>query len=137
MPVIPVIGEGADPTELEVNRLNTTAFIRANLSLVTLTPRTRARTGDGYAWTEGADRPTQMMRLIDQSSAGGPTLGSVRAPDGRQREIDFHLLGEWDAEVGIYDCWTDESGLRWEVIDLFPRNGYETRAMVARYGEAT
>lgn len=134
MPIIPLIAEGASLDELAVNRLNTSVFIAAAPAIVTLIPRTR----DGYDWVDGTARPGQIMRLIDQSSttdpSGGPAPGAAKVTDGIEADVtqtDFFLLGEWDAEIAVWDRWTDSAGRRWEVLDLFPPNGYETRAVVA------
>lgn len=134
MPIIPLIAEGASLDELAVNRLNTSAFIAAAPTIVTLIPRTR----DGYDWSDGTARPGQIMRVIDQSSttdpSGGPAPGAAKVTDGIEADVaqtDFFLLGEWDAEIAVHDWWTDSTGRQWEVLDMFPPNGYETRAVVA------
>ena len=125
-----------DANELAMHRANTQAFIAANPSTLTLTPRTKQKTGGGTAWIYGTPRPAQVMRLIDQSSTSGPTPGSVRAADGIQRRVTYQLLGTWDATIGLYDTWTDAQGFVWTVDDLIPDNGYERRAEVSRYGES-
>lgn len=122
--------------ELSAHRSVTDAFIAANPSTVTLTPRERVKTGSGTKLVEGLARPPQVMRIIDQSSPKGPTPGMVIAGDGKQRKVEYQLLGRWDALVGLYDVFTDPQGIRWEVAEILPDNGYERRAQVIRYGEA-
>jgi hypothetical protein len=134
VPVIPPISAGPSPIELEVNRANTAAFINANPVMVTLVPRVRSQSGEGEVWSETAPRVAQKVRLIDQSSAAGPTPGILSSLDGRQRTLEFFLLGEYDAEFGMNDRWTDGDGATWEILDLLPFNGYERRARVVRYG---
>lgn len=136
MPVIPQITQGLSATELKLNRTNTEAFIDANPTLVTLIPRRREKTGTGTRLVDLAARPTQRMRLIDQTRTYGPEPGSAVGADGKQRKIEYQLLGLWDAEVGLYDYWIDEMGVKYEVVDLLPDMGYERRAQVIRYGES-
>lgn len=45
------------------------------------------------------------------------------------------LLGAYDAQIGLYDVWTDTQGNSWQVTDLLPYNGYERRASVIKFGE--
>ncbi len=124
-----------DAAELEVNRLNTTAFIDANPLVVTLIPRERVSDGEGTRMIDQAPRAPQKMRMIDQSYFRGPVPGTLTGADGIQRKVAFQLLGDWDATVGLYDYWIDEEGIRCEVADLLPFNKYEVRAQVIRYGE--
>lgn len=135
MPIIPYATPGLSALELQVNRSNTSAFIAANPSSVTLVPRTRQTTGEGTVWIDGTPRPVQTVRIIDQSSGGGPTPGTTTSADGQQRRVDWMMVGEWNAEFGQNDRWTGDDGATWEVTDLLPFNGYERRAMVVRYGE--
>lgn len=134
MPIIPVIPEGQSSEELEINRLNTAAFISANPVMVILVPRTRVNDGEGTRWTELPARPAQTLRIIDQSSARGPVPGTLRSSDGIERRVEFQLLGKFDATFGVYDHWTDDNGKDWEIADLLPDNGYEKRAQVIRHG---
>ncbi len=124
-----------DPAELEVNRFNTKAFIDANPTSLILTPRTRQDNGEGSSWVDGTPRPVQVVSLIDQSYFRGPVPGTLLSADGTQRQVDYQLLLEHDGQVGLFDYWIDGEGVRWEVLDLLPFNGYERRAKVARYGE--
>jgi hypothetical protein len=125
----------ASAGELQVNRVNTEAFIAANPSYVALIPRTATKTGEGILYVDGPPRASQRFRLIDQSSTNGPQPGSIVGADGTQRRVDYQLLGKFDAIVGLNDYWVDAAGIRWEVAELLPDNGYERRARVVRYGE--
>lgn len=124
--------------ELEINRINTLAFISANPVSIDLIPRVQSSNGDGTVWIDGPARSSQVMRLIDQSNAGGPNPGVFVTLDGKQREVEFHLLGGHNAVVEPYDYWlewvTNGTAVKWEVLDVFPPNGYEVRARVGRYG---
>lgn len=130
MPVIPPATPGPTAAELATQRLLTNQFIAANPSVLTLIPRERVKTGSGVKWDDQDPRPVQVGRLIDLS--GTATLVTA---DGRQRQQTFQLLLPWDGEVGLYDYWNDSEGIRHEVSDLLPDNGYERRATVVRYAE--
>ena len=120
--------------ELRTQRKNTKAFIDADPLRLTLTPRGSVRTSSGaYAQEAQPERPLQTFKLIMQSPAGSSI--EQRTEDGTERQVDYILLGEWDAEVQPGDYWNDESGQRWEVKAIVPRNGYETRAVVEAHGK--
>jgi hypothetical protein len=120
--------------EIAVKRRNTNAFIGANRLSVVLIPRVPVQTGSGTRWADQTPRSPQVVRLIDQSSAGGPNPGTVAGADGKQRKVEFQMIGNWDAVFGLYDYWMD-AGTRLEVAELLPYNGYERRAQVVRYGQ--
>lgn len=122
--------------ELKAQRRITAAFIQVNPTQITLSAYRRVNSGTGAKYLKEKDRKQQTFRIIDQSSISGPQPGTVLASDGKQRKIECQLLGEHDVEIGLYDRWTDERGVIWEVADLFMDNGYERRAQVVRYGEA-
>lgn len=136
MPVIPQIQQGLSEAELKVQRANTVAFIDANPVLIELVPQTLQKTGTGTKYLPGPKRPAQKVRLIDQTRTFGPDPGTAVGADGKQRKLQFQLLLLWDGEVGLHDFWVDADGIRWEVGDLLPDQGYERRAMVMRYGES-
>jgi hypothetical protein len=125
-----------DAAELEVHRSNTRYFISVNPTSLVLIPRTRVISSTGVTLVDGAPRAAQIVRLIDQSSTSGPQPGEARASDGKQRTVQYQLLGEHDAVWGLYDHWRDAQGVHWEIADMIPDNGYERRARVVRYGES-
>lgn len=118
--------------ELKALRAGTVAFIKANPVQITLTPRKRIKSGTGVTFQDQPVRDEQTLCLIDQSTARSPVPGVVQTSDGRERMVEFILLGRWDAEVELWDTWTDASGV-WEVAQVFPANGYELRAAVVRH----
>jgi hypothetical protein len=120
--------------ELQMNRKNTKAFIAADPVVVTLQTRTPVRSAiGGWITEEGEPRAPQTFKLIMQSPAGGSL--EQRTEDGTEREVDFILLGLWDAEIDIGDWWEDENDNIWEVRALVPSNGYETRAVIEAHGK--
>lgn len=135
MPTVPIIEEGWDPDELNMLRYNTSAFIAAHPSVIELTPRERVRAGTGLSFVDGEPRPAQVLRVIDQSSSRSASPGLVTGSDGKERQAEHQVLGDWDAEIGLYDWWASAEGFRFEVAELLPYNGYERRALVVRYGQ--
>lgn len=117
--------------ELKALRVGTIAFIAANPTDLALIPRKRIKTGTGTTFQDQPARKVQRLCLIDQSSARSPQPGLIQTSDGRERLVDFILLGTHDAVVELWDYWVDASGT-WEVAQLFPANGYEVRAAVVR-----
>jgi hypothetical protein len=125
-----------DPAlEQEVNRLNTEAFISSHATEVVFIPMAFSVTGTGTQWTPGEPREPQVVRIVDQSWMRGGVPGMVRARDGQQRKVEYQVVARHDAEMELYDFFTDADGIKWEVAELLPDNGYERRAQVIRYGE--
>lgn len=127
--VLLILGPSAGK-ELDIQRRATTAFIAARPSLIALRPRAKVKSGSGVRWTDLAARPAQVVRLIEVTAGAGP----IRTADGAQNQDAFQLLVEWDGSVGPNDYWVDSDGIRWEVTDILPHNGYEIRAEVTRLG---
>jgi hypothetical protein len=120
--------------ELRVNRLNTDAFIASDPLRVALRTRGRSRTDSGaFASPAAAERPEQVFKLIMQSPAGSSI--EQRTEDGTERQVDFILLGSWNAAIEVGDFWEDDLANRFEVKAVVPRNGYETRAVVEAHGK--
>lgn len=119
------------PDELTVQRKLTHAFILTQPVQITLTPRSKVKMpAGGFVWQSQAPRAIQTMRLIEPSNSGPkPTVTA----DGIEREVDFILLGEHDATIGLFDIFS-HAGYDWEIVQLYHHNGWETRASVARYG---
>jgi hypothetical protein len=74
-----------------------------------------------------------VFKLIMQSPAGSAI--EQRTEDGTERQVDFVLLGEWNAVIAVGDWWEDGLGNRWEVRALIPGNNYESRAVVEAHGK--
>jgi hypothetical protein len=122
-------------TELAVNRRNTLRFIAARPFVLQLVPSISARTETGgTAFSDGPLRSAQTLRLIEQASAYGNSPGLLPAQDGKQRRVRYQLLGGYDATIAVGDHWVDGNGVRFEVVELLPYNGYERRGQVVQYG---
>jgi hypothetical protein len=121
-------------SELAVNRRNTLRFIAARPIVLRLTTTVTNRTETGgVALSDGPLRTAQTLRLIEQASAYGNSPGLLPAQDGKQRRVRFQLLGAYDSEIAVGDHWID-AGVRFEVVELLPFNGYERRGQVVQYG---
>jgi len=123
-----------NPEELRVNRINTRAFIRADPIQIALKTRVPVRSATGgFSQSAGTPRALQTFKLIMQSPAGSSL--EQRTEDGTERQVDYILLGEYNAQVYVGDWWEDGNGNVWEVRALVPANGYETRAVVEAHGK--
>lgn len=125
-------GDGLPPEtpELQAQRSLTSYFIGTQSVTVQLVPRRKVkRPSGGFVWEAQIPRDVQTMRLIEPSGPALPYMGS----DGVVRNMEFMLLGEWDAYLGQFDIFTLHSR-EWEVAELFHFNGYERRAAVIKYG---
>lgn len=128
-----------DPTELELHRLNTEAFINVKPTAIALIPQTKVETASGgYKFQDGPTRDPQVFRIIELGANQAPPI--VRLTDGTQREASFWLLGKFDAAVQIDDRWdaVDPATGRlrkWLVGDIVRPNGYEVRGLVVERGK--
>jgi hypothetical protein len=120
--------------ELKMHRVNTTAFIGHRPTSVILVPIEKVDTpAGGYKVNDLPPRDPQTFRIIELGQSSTPPV--LQLTDGSQREAEFWLLGEHDAQIAIGDHWTAIDGRHWEVGDLVRSNDYETRALVAERGK--
>lgn len=123
------------PTELAINRINTKYFIDARPSVLSLIPTIRTKTGSGgFRLADGVPRAAQVLRVIEQASAYGNNPGLLNAQDGQQRKVTYQLLGEYNAAMEVGDHFLDSNGIRSEIAELLPYNGYERRGRLVTYG---
>jgi hypothetical protein len=123
-----------DAEELRINRINTEAFIDADPTLIVLKTRMAERTpSGGFTLIEDVPRMPQFFKLVMTSPAGGSI--EQRTEDGTERQVDFQLIGAWDAQIAVGDYWDDVRDQRWEVKAMIPDNGYEKRAVVEAHGK--
>jgi hypothetical protein len=119
--------------EIKLNRSNTTRFIDANPADIVLIPQHRIRsTTGGYSVVQESPRTPQTMRIIDISSSYQVSQPPQRTLDGVERTVEFILLADYTAAMSLHDTWTDDRGT-WEIVQMFPDNGYERRAELVRY----
>lgn len=125
------VPDGFVSQELAVNRDLTTWFIAASPIWLRVTPVKKQKTGaGGTALVNLPERVPQKMRLISMSASQKPKI----TDDGIEREIDLTLLGEWDCQLDVGDWWVDGEGLKYEIVEMVPFNGYEVRALVVKSG---
>ena len=121
-------------TEARVQRANTAAFIAANPISLELIPTTRTKTAaGGFLGSDGQRRVAQTFRLVEQTHTFGNAPGRLRTPDGTQERVDYMLVGAYDSVMEVGDYWTDADGVRFEILELMPFNGYERRGQVRKY----
>lgn len=121
----------SNTTELEVDRRNTAAFIDADPTVLVLTPRIQQKTTTGgFQWVDQPPRDPQRFKIIESNSRART---DVRVIGGTQHQVEFTLLGNWNAVIGAHDIF-EYRGSEWEVLSLEYFNGYEQRAAVIRYG---
>lgn len=88
--------------ELEINRLNTRAFIDADPVVLVLTPNVKQKTaGGGKKMMPGTARLPQKFRMIPQ----GDVQPSVQTPDGIQLTPTFVLMGDWLVDMERWDTF--------------------------------
>ena len=119
--------------ELELLRKQTLAFIRTNLTVLSLVPRGNIEADDGgRIFTDLPPRPAQEFRLIPQTDGER----ARKDDNGESNQYPFILLAPWDATIHELDFWEEpETEMRWEIDSLVHFNGYERKAMVTAYGE--
>lgn len=129
MPAIPEIPSG----ELVMHRRITAEFISASQVVLALTPRSRVRTASGgWTWVTGTTRPLQNFKLIEPREPASP----ITTADGVVRRIDFEILGNWNAVMEVGDVFNYD-GAQWEIIELYPFNGWEMRGVVVRRNDGS
>ena len=122
----------SDDITMQTLRDSTTWFIATDSVTIALTPRVKIPKPGGAAdWVNGTPRAPQKFMLIAEPAFGGV----VESGDGRQRQYNYVLVGEWDAVIEPGDWWVDSSGQHWEVVGMIPYNGYETKAGVHSIGK--
>jgi hypothetical protein len=89
-----------NPTELEVNRRTTRAFIAADPVSLALVPYAQHRTASGgLKQVAGTPRSAQQFRLIPLQDV----MPQIQTPDGVQLTPQFVLMGAWNCEVERWD----------------------------------
>lgn len=125
-----------DSTERDIHRENTLAFIAENPVNLVLTPvDERVRIEGGFRDVPGTARPSQTFRIIELGMTS--QVPTVRTQDGRDRKVEFWLLGAHDAAVAVGDTWKDGNRL-WEIGEIMDQGQaplYETRCVVVEHGK--
>lgn len=118
--------------EQVVNRRLTKRFIDTSPRNIRLIPYYRLEDDmGGWRYVKGDIRPTQTFRFIESGNRGTNAATNATGTDGILREIEFEMVGEHCVDVTLYDRFTYE-GVEYEVVQIWPDNGWEKRASVVR-----
>lgn len=119
---------------LDAHRAATRRLIDDDPTTVVLIPRVRATTAGGHqSIVDGTPRPAQRFKL----SLLGNDQRPVVTESGQERRIEYHLIGEYDAQIAVGDRWTDADGTRYEVMGFTDGFGYMTKALIYRHSPPT
>lgn len=112
-------------------RDSTTWYIGRDATTVVMVPQTRLRApGGGFTLVAGTPRPAQQVKLIGVSQDGiSPGEG------GTDRQFEYTIVAEWDAQITLNDRFEDSRGNPFYVYAIEPFNGYEVKARARAYGK--
>lgn len=123
-----------DDNELRLHIKNTAAYIAYKPSAIALVPVDRVETpSGGYKTEDLPPRADQTFRIIELGA--NQTAPIIQLTDGKQRQVEFWLLGMPDAAIAVDDHWTAIDGREWRVGDIVRDNLYEVRALVVERGK--
>lgn len=116
---------------IDAQRAATAMMIADDPSTIALIPRVEStsRTG-GQFWDDGSARPAQTFKLIAMTYSQKPVV----TVNGKERVVDYTLLGAWDCQMEIGDHWTGDDGRRYEIVAFAPGFGYERKGLVECHG---
>ena len=120
-------------SEVDIMRMQTKAFIDADLKQITLARRNETPNGSGGFTTSYVPLVfPQEMRLIPQHGSMSPLRTT---PDGEAVQPDYVLLGEHDCSMQRWDTFQD-NGRRYIVLFVHEKATYEKKGEVKYLGEA-
>lgn len=112
---------------IDVLREQTLKYIAYDPITIALIPVVRADTDEGgQSIVDGPPRTPQIFKLIALTSNQRLEL----TVSGKERIIDYHLLGAHDSLMEVGDHWSDSDGNRYEVIAIQAGHGYERKGFV-------
>jgi hypothetical protein len=116
--------------ELEFNRVNTTAYIAADPSVIALARTTRVADGAG-GFTKSAPTPQaeQIFRIVN----GQISQMVARTVDGKEIKADYMMICQWNANVAAGDTFVT-TNCKYLVTYVYPDPTYELLAEVAFVG---
>lgn len=118
--------------ELTYMRIQTKAFIDADVKNLTFSRLTKTANGSGgFTSTRAPLAFPQRMRLIPMQGNGSPLRQTL---DGEAVTPDYVLLGEFDASLKRWDTFTD-LGRRYMVLFVHEKSTYEKKGEVKYLGE--
>lgn len=121
------------PIELAAQRRVTRAFIQADVVRLVLHTRVPGQGSNKGITVDGPDRLPQYMRLIPQNISPNSGARYDNTVSSTASYL-FVLMGEWDAEMDLYDWWEDPTtGQLLQIDTMLPDNGYERKGCVNIY----
>lgn len=113
--------------DIEVQRALTLKYIAYDPTTIALIPVVRSGNDEGgQSIVDGPPREPQTFKLIALTANQRMTL----TVSGKERIIDYHLMGAYDSEMEVGDHWSDSDGNRYEVISIQAGHGYERKGFV-------
>jgi hypothetical protein len=118
-------------SELEMQRRTTKAFIDADPTVISLIPQSETITpGGGRKFTQDQPRADQTFKVIPMTFDQRPTVTA----GGVERIIDYTLLGEWNAEGGVWDLFTlQDPNEYYLIVAIADGHGYEKKFLCERH----
>lgn len=115
----------SNPVELEAQRLQTDAFIRADPIGIILWRREKVPNGSGgFMLAPAQELPSQQFKLVPQNRQ----LEERQTVDGVVVRPDNVLIGYHNADIQRGDWFTNATGHRFEVVYVHEKRDYEVRA---------
>lgn len=112
---------------IDVLREQTLKYIAYDPIILSLIPVVRSGTDEGgQSIVDGPPRAPQTFKLIALSANQRREL----TVSGKERVIDYHLLGAHDSLMEAGDHWSDSDGNWYEVIRIDAGHGYERKGFV-------
>lgn len=117
--------------EIDRQRRITKAYIRADPTVIVLTPYAEEITaGGGRQQVAGTPRAEQTFKVIPMTFDQRPTVTT----GGVERIIDYTLLGEWNAEGAVWDRFTlDDPNEYYLVVAIADGHKYEKKFLCERH----
>ena len=116
--------------EVDQQRRMTKAFIDADPTVIALIPQVETVTpGGGRTFVQGQPRADQTFKVIPMTYDQRPTITA----GGKERIIDYTLMGTWDCEGDVWDLFTLEPNEYYVVVAITDGHGYEKKFLCERH----
>lgn len=118
--------------EDRANQRLTRAYIKQKQTLVFFTPYSKVENDTGgWKYQKGMIKIQEAIRIVEITNQSGGPLGVVETLDGLERQIQFQILAEYKSQMALHDRFIVD-GVEYEVVQMWPDNGWEKRASVVR-----
>lgn len=113
-------------TMLDIQRRLTREFIAQDPLTLELIPQAlEVQLSGSKKLVAQAPREPQDFKLIPMTFDQRPTVTA----DGVERIISYTLLGTHDCAMGVWDTWSDDTGI-YLIVAFAPGHGYEKKGLV-------